>query len=78
MLSLAQVEEILQEELGDRVPEELLQRMLQRLEAEDARWQELADDGQFGYHFSIQCADICLIGALASEGGRLRVFREVG
>ncbi|BAS27488.1 hypothetical protein [Limnochorda pilosa] len=78
MLNLAQVERILQEELGDRVAQELFDRVIDRLAEADGRWQELEDESQFGYNFSIQCPDICLIGALAREGGRLRVFREVG
>ncbi len=40
-------------------------------------WEEIVDGAaELGYHFSIQCADICYLAREAQEGTEFRLFRR--
>ncbi len=40
-------------------------------------WEEITGhEAELGYHFSVQCSDICYLANLAKEGTQLRMFRH--
>ena len=45
-----------------------------RLEDE---WEDVtAHEPEFGYHFSVQCGEICYLAEQTDRGGQFRVFRR--
>jgi hypothetical protein len=41
-------------------------------------WEEVAghEQDELGYHFSVQCSDICLLGRQVAEGAEFRLLRR--
>lgn len=42
----------------------------------DDEWEEVGNEEEFGYHVSVQCADICAIAREAEAGTEFRVLRR--
>jgi hypothetical protein len=39
-------------------------------------WEELSQEQDFGYNYSVQCADICVLAREAEAGTEFRVLRR--
>jgi hypothetical protein len=39
-------------------------------------WEEVADNGDFGFTFSGHCADICAVGRAAEDGEEFKLLRR--
>jgi hypothetical protein len=45
----------------------------------EEEWDDVTEhEPEFGYHFSMQCADICYVAEQAQHGAEFRVFRRRG
>jgi hypothetical protein len=42
----------------------------------DDEWEEVSTEREFGYNFSVQCADICTIAREAEGGAEFRLLRR--
>ena len=43
----------------------------------DDEWDDVTDrESEFGYHFSVQCGEICYLAEQAQQGGQFRLFRR--
>lgn len=41
-------------------------------------WEEMIGfESELGYHFAVQCSDICVLAEQARQGAQFRVFRRV-
>ncbi len=43
----------------------------------DDEWEDVSShEAEFGYHFSIQCREICYLAEQFQQGGQFRIFRR--
>jgi hypothetical protein len=43
----------------------------------DDEWEEVTDrEPELGYHYSVQCGDICYLASEVETGARFRLFRR--
>lgn len=43
----------------------------------DDEWEEVSvRESELGYHFSVQCSDICFLAQQVQEGAQFRLFRK--
>ncbi len=43
----------------------------------DDEWEDVTThEAEFGYHFSVQCGEICYLAEQVQQGGQFRIFRK--